>query len=476
MKRTLLYILVAAAAVSFTSCQDFLEKAPLLKQSTEITLSTYEGLDLATLGAYGYLPNSTWYGGVRVLTSEMRAGNGVKSLQHTSNRYTTELNWNYTPDGGIDVSSMWSMGYITISRANNVINNLEGKTSTDVTEQMINNIKAECLFMRAFSHFEIVNLFGRAYAYDKKSLGCPVILVTDPSDQSPRKTVEEVYTQIVDDLKEAENIIDPSYTRTGIKDAKAAININVIRAFLSRVYLYMEDWQNAADYATKVINSGDYAIWNAEDYLSAWTEDMGGDEVIFEIYKDMSNLSNLDCCYMTNPEGAYGDCVCSPELYAMYADGDVRKEMYREDSKGTPGQYWTLKYEGKGINTPDANNTVIFRLSEMYLNRAEAIQNGASVSGVTAQDDINTIVSNRGVPPYLAVTYQDIKNERRKELAWEGHYFYDRARWKETVTRTADAFLNPLNAVIDQSDKRWALPIPKSEIDVNPNLEQNPGY
>ena len=474
MKRIISYILIAVVAVSLSSCKDFLNREPLLKQSTELTLSTYEGLDLATLGAYSPLAGDSWYGGVRVLTSEMRSGNGVKSLKHTSNRYTVELNWNYTPDAGLDVSAIWADGYDVISRANNVINNLDGKTSADVSEQMLNNLKAECLFLRAFGHFEIVNLFGRAYAYDKESLGCPVILVTDPSDQSPRATVADVYKQIVEDLKEAEKIISPSYKRSGIKDGKAAVDINVIRALLSRVYLYMEDWQNAADYAGKVIDSGDYALWTSEDYLSAWNGDTGGDEVIFEIYKDMNNLSNLDCCYMTNPDGAYGDCLCSEELYDMYADGDVRKEMYRQDADGNADLYWTLKYAGKGINTPDANNVIILRLSEMYLNRAEALVKLDKTED--ALSDLNAIAGARGAASYSGASLQSVKDERRKELAWEGHHFYDCARWKVNLTRTPDTFLNPNNAVISANDKRWALPIPKREMEVNANLVQNPGY
>lgn len=477
MKKITLYIIAIVAAVfSMTSCKGFLVKEPVLSQSTELTLSSYEGLNAATLGAYSYIASDAWFGGVRNLTSDMRSGNGKKSLDHTSNRYNMELNWQCSSDNNMDASSIWDFGYLTIARANNVLDNL---TEDKGSAKALNNLRAECLFLRALSHFEIVNLFAQPYSYaktkeDVNKFGCPIILHTDPSDQSPRAKVTEVYDQIVKDLKDAEECIDPAYQRKGVADPKAVVSLDAIRALLSRVYLYMGDWNNCAAYATKVINSKSLKMWSASDYKEAWTNDAGSGEVIFEIYKDMSNLSNLDCCYMTYPDGAYGDCLCSDELYALYADGDVRKEMYVQDSDAHVGQYWTTKYAGKGINAPDANNVILLRLSEMYLNRAEAGVNGAA--GCNPLDDINVITSNRGAAAYTSVGMADIKVERRKELAWEGHHFYDMARWGEPVNRTPDTFLNETNAKIDAHSYRWALPINKRELEVNHKLEQNPGF
>ena len=471
MKRIVIYMFAAAAALSLASCKDFLEKADPLSQSTELTLSDYTGLDKATLGAYSYLAGSGWYGGVRVLTSEMRSGNGFKHKDHSSNRYVVEMNWNFTADMPGDIGNIWGYGYFTIARANNVINNLEGKETADVTTQDLNNLKAECLFLRALSHFEIVTLFGQPYTYKPDSPGCPIVLVTDESAKPARATVKEVYNQIVADLREAENIIDPDYTRSSVADRKAVVSIGAIRALLSRVYLYMGEWQKCADYATKVIEDDSYAMWDAEEYAGAWANNTGGSEVIFEIYKDLNNLSNLDCSYMTCPSGAYGDCLCSPELYGLYQDGDVRKDLYVQDSEET-GLFWTGKYTGKGLYSPDANNVVVLRLSEMYLNRAEAILNGAT-SESTALEDLNVIAVNRGLDPYTTYGQQEIRTERRLELAWEGHYFYDLARWGVGVTRTPDAFLSATNANIEFPSHRWVLPIPKRELEVNENLVQN---
>lgn len=473
MKRFITYsTIILAAAISLSSCKNFLTKDPKLSQSTELTLSSFEGLDKATLGAYSYLGNVGWYGGVKVLTSEMMSGNGIKDMSHTSNRYITELNWNYTPDG---TSSQWAYSYLTIARANNVIDNLEGKTSATVTEQDLKNLKAECLFIRALSHFDCVLTYAQPYTYKKDGPGVPVVLHTDASARPARNTVAEVYNQIVTDLLEAESIIDPDYKRAGVNSQKAVVSIAAIQGLLSRVYLYMGEWNNAAAYATKVIENSKYSLYTTDEYKSSWGLDEGGKEVIFEAYKDLSNRSLEDCGYMVDPDGGYGDCICSPELYAMYKDGDVRKEMYKMDENSTPGLYWTCKYPGKGTgSSPDPNNVPIIRLSEMYLNRAEAGVNGAA--GVDALADINAVAEKRGADKYLTVSIVDVQKERRKELAWEGHHLYDMARWNKSIERTADAFLNEVNAKIPFPSYRWALPIPQSEREVNPNLTQNEGY
>ena len=185
MKRFIIYTLIGIAALAMTSCKDFLEKAPVLSQSTDMSLSSYSALNNDVAGAYSYLGNSGWYGAERVLESEMRSGNGIKHADHNSNRYATEMNWNYLPEA---TSSMWAVGYITIAECNNVIDNLEGKATGGVSEQDLDNIKAEALFLRALCHFDMVTLFALPYTYVKKNmstlkpaelLGVPYVYHTD---------------------------------------------------------------------------------------------------------------------------------------------------------------------------------------------------------------------------------------------------------------------------------------------------------
>lgn len=478
MKRIILYVIVFAALASVIGCgKDFLTRGPKLQQSTDLTLSTYEGLDQATAGAYYYLSTTGWYGASRVLDAEMRSGNGIKSNYKNSNRSVQAYIWNYTED---NTSPVWPYCYYTASMANNVIDNLEGKETSEITVQDLNNIKAECLFLRAFAHFENVLLFGQPYTYKKDSPGVPYVFHTDPAGKPARETVAQVYDYVVADLLEAEKIIDPAYVRAGVSDPLATVNIYTIQALLSRVYLYMGEWQKAADYATKVIDSKKFKMWTAEEFPTVWTADKGSGEVIFEIYGKRGNAaygSWNDISWMTSPAG-YGDPQVAPSLRALYAEGDVRLKTFRTDEKAESGYWWTSKYAGKGDNAaPDCNNVVIFRLSEMYLNRAEAMVNGASVAGATAVKDLNQITSNRGAAAYTSVGNTDIQTERRKELAWEGHYFFDLARWGKALARSESEYeLCSMNLNVEFPSYKWALPVPKREMDLNENLVQNEGY
>lgn len=476
MKKIILMVFVISTVLM--GCEDYLTEEPLLTQSSEITLSTYNGVNNVVAGAYSPLADGTWYGAFYVLNSEMRAGNATipNNNDFTSGRMTLARDMNYSANA---TSGLWGYGYYLISAVNNAMDNLEGKDVGDVTAQDLNNLKAECLFLRAFAHFDMVRLYAPAYSKDPAAPGIPIILKTDQTatEEPARNTVAEVYTQIIADLLEAESIIAPDYVRTGVTDSKAVVSLPVIQAMLSRVYLYSEQWQNAADYATKVIKNSKFNLWTAADYPTVWGKDVAGTggEVIFEVYAATSNSYDEyweGPAYMTSPDG-YADCAAHQDLIDLCtADaGDVRGTMFRTDAGNASGSMWTKKYIGKGIATPDLNNVVVLRLSEMYLNRAEAIVNGASVSGVTALADLNAIRANRGAAPLASAGASVVFNERRIELAFEGHLWFDYSR-----TERASSISDRAEQSLPADSYKWVLPIPQREIDVNKSLVQNTGY
>ena len=483
MKNIIKYFAIALGAAVLTSgCKDFLEQGPILSQSTDLTLSTYTGIRNATAGLYSPLSSPSWYSADRIIVSEMRSGNGTKSRgdAYDSNRYFTDYEWNYSVDA---TSGMWSFGYYVISAANNIIDAIDNNAETilasesTATEQDLANFKAEALFMRAFSHFEVDIVFSQAYSKGRDNLGIPVVLTPDPEldDKPARNTVGETYDQIVADLLEAERLIDPEYVPDRGTDAEAWVNINVIRAFLSRVYLYMENWAKAEEYATLVIESGDYTMWTPEQFNAttfAASEGTGG-ETIFEMFGSIGNGywgSWSDISNVASMDGSYADAQVSPDLINTYDDPeDVRLTnlVYAPE-----GNCWTFKYEGKLNVAQDCNNVIILRLSEMYLNRAEARINQNNPAGALA--DLNVIRDNRNAEALTSAGLVTVKDERRRELAYEGHYLYDLARWKDPVTRTW--YISTQNQNIEADSYRWALPISRRELEVNANLVQNPGY
>ena len=494
------YIALCAAAVLATGCKDFLVEEPFLTQSNALALVDYNALNKAVAGAYSPLADGSWYGADFVLTSEMRADNATipTSTSFQSGRYQMPFYMTYSADATV---GLWGYGYYVISAVNNVLeaieeNGIDSYAKGDVTAQDIKNLQAECYFLRALSMFDM----ARIYAYSPAKAAAvnfndciPIILKTDKTakEQPARNTVAEVYKQIIDDLTTAESLMAADYARAGVTDKKAAATLPAIQALLSRVYLYNQNWQSAADYATKVINNSAFKLWTAKEYPSVWSANVGGSEVIFEVYGNKSNDYDEyweGPSHMTNPLG-YADCAASKSLTNLFEDGDVRgtvgvrgtddgAAMFCTDKDNSSnGELWTMKYYGKGLgdatSTPDVSNVIVLRLSEMYLNRAEALVNGANVAGASALSDLNAIRANRGASALTSAGAAAVALERRLELNFEGHYWFDLGRTAAGAVTYSDV-RRP--ASIDASSKFWALPIPKREYDVNENLTHNPGF
>ena len=472
MKKIILGMTLLATVGMFTSCDDFLNEEPKLKQSNELTYATFEGLDAASAALYGMMQSASWYDGQFILQSELRAGNAKNPLSEPgSGRYRQDTQWNYTENG---TSSCWSYAYYTIARANNVINNIDKTDLQGASKQDANNVKAEALFMRALSHLDLVITYAQPFSYEPDGLGVPVDTVT-VNGEPARNTVREVYAQIESDLLLAESLMADNYTRAGVDDNAAVASKQAIQALLSRVYLYMEQWQKSADYATKVINSGKYSLVGADAYKAMWSAAVApkGGEIIFEVYGsskndywDESGWTHLPYILDRGNDGS-ADVCATKDLVSLYEEGDVRASLYELSN----GDYFVLKYKGKESAVPRQVNVPVLRLAEMYLNRAEAISNGATVSGVSARADLQAIASKRGatVPEKF-----NIFDERRKELAFEGHIVYDYARCKKSLTRTD--FDDVKNKDVAFPSYMWAMPIPKREMEANANMVQNPGY
>lgn len=476
------YHTAALAILALSSCNEdeFLYEAPEQKQSTEITLGSIDGIKKAVAGAYSPLSAAAWYGSDFITNCELRACNARKPIDNKwdSGRCKPGYDWSYTSSS--TMSGLWSFAYYTIANANEVLDNVDGKAD----EQTVNGIKAEALFLRAISHFDLVRTFGQPYTQvdPTTSLGVPVMLHATNGTPA-RNTVAEVYEQIEADLLEAEKLMPDDYNTEGtyhqvVADYKAVASKEAIQALLSRVYLYMGKWQAAADYATKVINSGKFGLWNEEELTTVYNQNVASPksgEVIFEVYGDQGNYLFSDqnwefLMWISSPRGS-GDFGAAHDVYDLYSDEDARKKLFVTDpDAGT--QYWTTKYAGKDNSSPSYNNTILIRLSEMYLNRAEAQIKGATVDGATAQSDMTAVAKARGVASE-AVTERGVFTERRKELAFEGHIIYDFARFGYSLKR------EDTNATLKEipfPNYRWAMPIPKSEIDANPNMVQNPNY
>lgn len=463
-------------------------KEPPMDPSDEWPLSTFECLDGATAGNYRAV--ISWYGASFPLTFDVMCGNGMVGPVNTG-RMRQEPAWNYT---STSTMGLWSSAYSAILGCNKALTAIdEGKFSRDgVSDEQINNIKAENLFLRALAYFDLVRVYAQPYGYIKangitgvEAMGVPIVLKDDLSARPSRNTVAEVYENlIIPDLVEAERLMSDSYVRSGVKDVVATVTKPVIQALMARVYLHHEDWQLAADYATKVIKNGRFRLLSGDRFVSMWDGSVdvapqSGSEIIFEVYVSQSDGSRSDLGdYLTAPEVAggagYGDVRVSNDLIDLYDATDVRLTGLTKTNSKYPGYRWSTKFPGKN-GLLAYNNVPVLRISEMYLIRSEAIYRGATVSGVTAIDDLNRVATNRNAEAYASVTLDNLFEESRKEFLFEGHIFFDMKRLQKSLVRT-DYDLDPLTKNIDFPSYRWALPIPENDILYNDNMDQNPGY
>lgn len=474
MKNIVKIFFIVVLALSFTSCEDFLVREPLLDDSYENTLSNWDGLNKATVGCYGPLYSEDWYGAGLPILADLKADN-AKSSPISSGRYQNDYNWLQDPS---NTSALWTRAYVAITRACNVINALDELDYTtlvaDATPEQLDHLKAEALFIRALGHFDLLRMYAQPYTHDPNSLGVPIILETpSPMDKPARNTVSEVYDQIITDLTDAIPLFTDDGIDRGEIDPKGFASANAAKALLARVYLYMGDYPAVYSQTEDLIDTTDTGLYTAAEYTTVWGED-AAKEIIFEVWgNDQQSYAPYweEIGYMYDPTG-YGDVCATSGLLALYEAGDVRANLFQGDSN-YPGYFWPTKYPGKG--SPNrSNNIPVLRMSDVVLMRAEAAL--AIGKPGEAQKLLHAVRSRRGLTSTPAATEQDIFDERRRELCFEGHLLFDYARLNKNLDRNDED--NRITGFEDISfpSYLWAMPIPIQEIEANENIVQNPEY
>jgi hypothetical protein len=363
---------------------------------------------------------------------------------------------------------MWIQIYESINMANALINST-GFEPTASTQAEYTQIIGEAYVLRALAHFDLVKMYGQHYTFSGGGAhpGVPIVLESDVTSLPERSTVGAVYSQAISDLNTGIGMM--SMTRNGVYFMTKV----AAQAILSRIYLYMEDYSNAVSMADAVINSGKFSLLTGDSYINQFAAH-GAAEAIFELQStDTDNRGGDHLGAMYRASG-YGDYLPSRDLLDLIDPADIRWEMYKTDPN-LVGAYAAHRVN-KWPTTTNTDNTPVIRLSEIYLNRAEA--KAKMGQDAAAQADLD-MIRQRGLATAPAVTatgqalIDEILIERRIELGYEGHSIHDLMRNKLDVDRqdvTGDvAFMGyPCNFCI--------LPIPQAETDVNPNMSQNAGY
>ncbi len=459
-----LTILLFSVLILF-SCEDRLDVVPEDNVASNTVFNNKATIVGAVVGMYSKLQSGD-LNGMSQLMSDFMSDNvnfvGSFPALNEINQFET-----LATNGSLD--NIWLDGYEAIGAANQIIVNLPLVELSDLSDTEKAQFIAEAKFVRAWSHFHLVNLFAQPYQFSNgTNLGVPLVFdvftgANISQFQLERSTVNEVHAQVEKDLMEALPDLPDS---NGFRARKASAE-----ALLARLYLYREDWANAADYADTAIQGG--VLSTSYDY---YDDNPSSPEHLFVIVNTPTDgpqeptVSDEVYVNFYNPSpGGRGDAPFSQDLIDLFALTPADKRFSELSAAATDAggndTFFTTKYPDIVNNASDG---MVLRMTEMYLIRAEANLRGGTTVGDTPVNDINALRARAGLSNLGSVDLDAILLERRKELCFEGHRRMDLLRNNLNLKPGGGAQTAP------GADK-VIFPIPDDEITNNPNITQNPG-
>lgn len=459
-----IYILILC--FGFISCEDFVEvDVPDSKLTSQTVYSNDQTAESVLTGIFNQLFNSSFAnGGSQSVT--FTAGLSADNFRLTTvNTEIQEFHQNQIiPTNNYNLT-LWSGAYNMIYMINAMLNGIEDNSS--LSQDLKDRMEGSGKFLRAFTYFYLVNTYGEV----------PLILDTDYKENAlaTRTSTNDIYNQILDDLEQAKILLAVNY----FNDDRTHPNRFTALALLSRVHLYLGNWEEANFYSSQVIEAtstyellndlnqvflanSKEAIWQISPigWGNSFTHTREGSLMI------INATSNTPVALSENFLNSFEDSL------------DMRRQEWVEafnseqDSMYFPFKY-KIQYDASGGEINEYS--MVLRLAEQYLIRAEAKTNLGEMQG--AIQDLNVIKARAGISiieESSTITeselYDIILLERRRELFAEwGHRWYDLRRFGKA------------DILADKDNSNWTptsnlFPIPSSERMKNPNLSQNPGY
>ncbi|MET0634524.1 MAG: RagB/SusD family nutrient uptake outer membrane protein [Chitinophagaceae bacterium] len=476
----LLFVLI----IMESSCRKkFFDLEPFDALPIESATQTEADLDVAANGMYASLRDVDLYGRTLPLKGDLASDN-VYLKTSNSGRYLTFRDFNQTT-ANAEANNVWDAAYAAIKNANLIIN-----AEIEQTE-LVDQLKGEALTVRALMHFELVRNYASTFTVNPNALGVPIVTEFNQNALPSRNTVQEVYDQIISDLKAAFALMTlnqgESLVVSTTNKVRTVTSENVSKftaeALLAKVYLTMGSWQLARDAALDVVNNSGFTLVTAAAFQAYWANPAGRVdqvETMFEISSDAAaNLSSDQLSFFYDPAG-YGDALITNDLISQYSPSDVRLEVINTDSLSGALVFINNKYSNSE-NPADKDDSKVLRFADVVLILAEA---SAQLNNTAvALSNLNRVAQTRdplfgGFSSTGAQLISDIINERRKELAFEGDRYWDLMRLNLPITNHIKN-QNPFTPFpIAVTDIHRLFPIPQNEIDVNPNIagQQNPGF
>ncbi|MEH6305191.1 RagB/SusD family nutrient uptake outer membrane protein [Olivibacter sp. CPCC 100613] len=479
MKKFINIVILTGMTLGSLSCNKLLEVDPKQSIDSNTALGSQEAIDAAVNGTYARLREVGLYGRDLIAIPELLADNAINT--GAGNRLVGQ---GINQAGSHIQTETWQYCYYINNQANLI---LEALDTYDGDEAYENNIAGQLHFLRALVYHTLM----KAYAYDPTAIvepsdrgGVPIInqgvLNTAQIDFTARPTIAEVYDFIYSELDKAISLLPANSNK--IADQTFA-SLAAAHALYSRVALYRGDMAKVISEGELAINTSGLSLASTDQFVNTWRTDKNPEsffEVAFVLAADHSNTTNesLRATFTTRMTASstttvsHGNVVLSEELYSQYSENDVRKALIMPGLGSNSSRWEITKFVSRsGINNID--NVPVIRLPEVILNMAEAYATPGSAvyNESAARTELNKIRERAGIG---AATYSgealfnDIILQRRLELAFEGHRFFDLKRLGRDIIKESGN--------VQHGDFRILANIPVREARPNTQVEQNPGY
>lgn len=432
----------------FSSCKKYLSEFPTNSIPSESAITDARTARAAIIGTYDAV--QSYYASDYPTLGTMPADNVI--FNGTLSQYL-QLDQNAIPtDNAITVPAYQNI-YRAINSANSVIASVGSGNIKDplLTETEKNKILGEAYFIRALGYFDLARGWGGVQLQLKPTSNLSAL------KGIKRSTLNETYDQVLADLVLAETLLPEDATTRNRAQKSTA------RALRARLHLYREQWADAENYATQVINNTKYSL--VKPYKTFFTAPFLSSESVFELTfssNDKNSFWNLwypssfNGQFTLKPSNSLVTKLNNPEI------GGTRNTLIA----GTGTTVYGVLYNTTSSST---DPSYVIRIAELYLIRAEARAKKSIPDLAGALSDLKQIRARADVPAFTGTTQpeiiQAIEDENSIEFAFEAHRWFDLVR-----TKRVGAVLGITNANF------WLFPIPYSDILSDPDVKQNPGY
>jgi hypothetical protein len=517
-------LVILMAAMFLSSCEKQITTSPNQSLDPSVVFSTREGIEAAITGIYARLKNNRLYGRDMITHPEALADNGFATnnsgrlVGEAQNQFPTQTANHFT-------TTVWIQAYAAINQINLALAAIPSLSSPSITQADRDRWNGQLYFLRGLFYFDLVKIYsyipGAIVA--AKNNGGVILSLTGISDaqtalnyKPARAPIDDVYTQIVNDLTTAEGLLT---IPTAGSSAVNLANKLAAEALLARVNLYRKNYAQAKTWADALITNAGSRLTNTSNHVAQWRA-ATSQEVLFQVAfltaaENVGVNESLQTSFTTlvtpgnqASTGGWGDLVPTLTLLTDLGitltggnttptpftntpatiasrSNDVRNLLFEPGTNGRSAfiKVECTKFLGKN-GAINLDNVPVLRIAEAYLIRAEALGTPGSpiYNAAAALADLKTLKTNR-IVNYIgsaeeandnaltgANLLEEIIRQRRIEFAFEGHRFFDLKRLGR------DLIKSPHYNNVAFTDDRILPPLPQADLDINPNLKQNSGY